>query len=217
MSVLILTLLSLQIPNRFLISSSCHRRIYLFSSTRFLSIFKLLQGVLDKFKIVEKLVFISDELLNRFQPFLVSPPTKNCHIVFMQLSEIESPTKIARLANFFGLVSVDFLDEFAAAKLCMNGILSLGESFKKSLLQQWKSLGSLCEFVLLVCPHNMNAESGFSRMKFAESQHQSLAATISKTRSIFQLSYVTVRQAASEYKKSTESKVEEKFTEKRAC
>ena len=111
-------------------------------------------------------------LLKWFQPFLVSPLTKNCHIVFMQLSEIESPTKIALLANFFGLVSVDVLDEFAAAKLCMNGNLSLRECFEKSLLQQWKSLGSLCEFVLLVCPHNMNTKSWFSRMKFAESQHQ---------------------------------------------
>ena len=75
-------------------------------------------------------------LLKRFQRFLVSPLTKNCHIVFMQLSEIESPTKIDRLANFFGLVSVDVLDEFAAAKLCMNGNLSLRECFEKSLLQQ---------------------------------------------------------------------------------
>ena len=75
-------------------------------------------------------------LLKSFQRFLVSPLTKNCHIVFMQLSEIESPTKIDRLANFFGLVSVDVLDEFAAAKLCINGNLSLQECFEESLLQQ---------------------------------------------------------------------------------
>ena len=74
-------------------------------------------------------------LLKRFQPFLVSSLTKNCHIVFRQLSEIESPPKIARLANFFDLMSVDVLDEFAAAKLCLNGNLSLRECFEKSLLQ----------------------------------------------------------------------------------
>ena len=38
----------------------CHRGAK-YSSAQFLSIFKLLQGVLDKFKIVEKLVFMSDE------------------------------------------------------------------------------------------------------------------------------------------------------------
>ena len=108
----------------------------------------------------------------------------------------------------------------------MNGNLSLRECFEKSLLQQWKSLGSLCEFVLLVYPHNMNTESGFSRMKFAESQHQNcfLPETYDSVRIIqeifsrddFDKAFNfpaelcdTIRQAASEYKKSTESKVEE--------
>ena len=87
-------------------------------------------------------------------------------------------------------------------------------------------MGSLCEFVLPVCPHNMNTESGFSRMKFAESQHQNcfLPETYDSvliiqevfSRDDFEKAFNfpaelcdTVRQAASEYKKSTESKVVE--------
>ena len=77
----------------------------------------------------------------------------------------------------------------------------------------------------------MNTELGFSRMKFAESQHQNcfLPETYDNVRIIqevfcrddFEKAFNfpaelcdTIRQAASGYKKSTESKVEENSRKK---
>ena len=55
----------------------------------------------------------------------------------------------------------------------LNADLALKALYEQGMLQQWKSLHMLCGLVLLACPNNMNTESGFSRMKFAETTYQS--------------------------------------------
>ena len=65
------------------------------------------------------------------------------------------------------------MDQFSAASFMLHADLALKALYEQGLLQQWKTLHMLFELVLLVCPKNMNTESGFSRMKFAETTYQS--------------------------------------------
>ena len=71
-----------------------------------------------------------------------------------------------------GLNSANVLDEFTALRMA-TASSSLSEELHNQSLDMYPSLRRLVELILIIVPHNMVVEAGFSEMKFSESAYQS--------------------------------------------
>ena len=70
-----------------------------------------------------------------------------------------------------GLNSANVLDEFTALRM-VTASSSLSEELQNQSLDMYPSLKRLVELILIIVPHNMVVEAGFSKMKFSDSAYQ---------------------------------------------
>ena len=80
--------------------------------------------------------------------------------------------KLNLLSVAVGLNSANVLDEFTALRM-VTASSSLSEELQNQSLDMYPSLKRLVELILIIVPHNMVVEAGFSKMKFSESAYQS--------------------------------------------
>ena len=96
------------------------------------------------------------------------PLIRKVHVIFLESEKlVESTLRIlAQLADFFNLSLTQILDDLAQLRVTQTVSFSLFELFNKKELDAQAPLMKLMESVLVLCPHKMIVESGFSKMKF---------------------------------------------------
>ena len=120
--------------------------------------------------------FILTDILNRFHPFLKTATARRSYVLFKDLKDF-TETSVANMKNLgdaAGLSSSHIADDYAKLTLtCGNESASLLTLKKNERLSEHQALNKLVETILVLCPHNMVVEAGFSKMKFFENEHQS--------------------------------------------
>ena len=117
-------------------------------------------------------------MLKRFSKFLTSPATLNCFAIFTSNSEFdqkECMKHLIELGQHFNVNVVLLHDEVCELRLENDSFDSIAQLFRNGSMSsqgKYPILLSLVDRILLVCPHNMNVESGFSIMKSSESVYQ---------------------------------------------
>jgi len=117
-------------------------------------------------------------LLNRFSPFLSSDIVHYCYVLFLRIEDFskESVNRLGLLCEAIDCSRSTVQDELSSlrVKTQAEGImdLSLVTSFEKGHLRGYPLLLHVCKSVLLILPHNMSVERGFSEMKHSESKFQ---------------------------------------------
>ena len=115
-----------------------------------------------------------DRLLVRFHTFLSSPIVRYCFLMYKKTAQYtdRSISHLNLLSVAVGLNSANVLDEFTALRM-VTASSSLSEELQNQSLNMYPSLKRLVELILIIVPHNMVVEAGFSKMKFSESAYQS--------------------------------------------
>ena len=118
---------------------------------------------------------------------------------------------IEKLASSVGVNPKAIVDEIATL-FVSSGSVCIFELFTSKSLENHQSVRQLCEFNILVVPHNMQVESGFSEMKLAESKYQNhfLLDTydaLRRVRSFFEVD----RENFAVYKKLTSADLKRKI------
>lgn len=110
-------------------------------------------------------------LIQRFSEFLSHRITKHCYFIYMKLSDMESSDsrKMSSLADSFKCAAIDVQDELASIRNECDGQQSIYELWKSDALSYKPNLNKLVRSLLLLSPHNMIVEQGFSKMKTTES------------------------------------------------
>lgn len=133
----------------------------------------------DEFKTIKMMwdSFNEDQLhrlLERFSDFLCSPLIHYCYTLFIDSSEFTDSTlsNFKRLASFLSCNKLNAVDEFSTLRCNSESTFRLAEIYCSGGLTDYKHLSQIVEYVLLVVPHNMVVEAGFSKMKLTESQYQ---------------------------------------------
>ncbi len=114
-----------------------------------------------------------DSLLSRFMSFLCSPIVRNCHVLFASNTEFDGK-HLKRLMSLAKILNIELpllQDELSVLNTTHETYSSLSELFHSHELK-FTLLSRLIEGVLVICPHNMNVEKGFSEMKGCESVYQ---------------------------------------------
>ena len=115
-----------------------------------------------------------DRLLVRFHTFLSSLIVRYCFLMYKKTAQYtdRSISHLNLLSVAVGLNSANVLDEFTALRM-VTASSSLSEELQNQSLDMYPSLKRLVELILIIVPHNMVVEAGFSEMKFSESAYQS--------------------------------------------
>ena len=111
----------------------------------------------------------------RFRTFLSSPIVRYGFLMYKKTAEEYTDRSISHLnllSVAVGLNSANFLDGFTALRM-VTASSSLSEELQNQSLDMYPSLKRLVELILIIVPHNMVVEAGFSKMKFSESAYQS--------------------------------------------
>ena len=109
----------------------------------------------------------------RFSKFLSSTVVRKIYLIFLpsdQYTEI-SVNGLGALADEFHISPTNVLDEFARLRVNEVITFSLFSLFNKTL-SRTSMLHKLIESALVICPHNMMVESGFSKMKYFENEYR---------------------------------------------
>lgn len=116
-------------------------------------------------------------LLKRFARFLTSPITVNCFSVFIPVQELDNDSleSLMVLTRHLRVDDVKVRDEVCELRTTLMGSsasTSFSDLFRDGKMESCPALRNVVETILLICPHNMNVESGFSLMKSTESPYQ---------------------------------------------
>ena len=107
--------------------------------------------------------------------FLLSPLTRYMYTLYERVEKDSDLStfydNIEKLASSVGVNPKAIVDEIATL-FVSSGSVCIFELFTSKSLENHQSVRQLCEFNILVVPHNMQVESGFSEMKLAESKYQ---------------------------------------------
>ena len=120
--------------------------------------------------------YILRSILVRFYPFFKSKIVRKCYVLFKQVKDFNDVTlrSLKILAMEMMLPSADVADEYAQLTMKYGREeSSLTDLHKQGHLSTCPLLTKLVEKVMVLCPHNMMVESGFSKMKFLEGDQQS--------------------------------------------
>ena len=112
--------------------------------------------------------------LRRFSSYLSNDIVRLFYIFHIPLEQFTAKT-IRNLVRMAGLLKVDtgtVHDDFAALRVVSDAKASLQVLHGKGALSDYPHIKVLFETAHLISPHNMNVESGFSTMKFAESSYR---------------------------------------------
>ena len=115
-----------------------------------------------------------DRLLVRFHTFLSSPIVRYCFLMYKKTAQYtdRSISHLNLSSVAVGLNSANVLDESTALRM-VTASSSLSEELLNQSLDMYPSPKRLVELILIIVPHNMVVEAGFSKMKFSESAYQS--------------------------------------------
>ena len=96
------------------------------------------------------------------------------HVIFLESEKLVESTlrSLAQLADFFNLSLTQILDDLAQLRVTQTVSFSLFELLNKKELDAQAPLMKLMESVLVLCPHKIIVESGFSKMKFFENDYR---------------------------------------------
>ena len=116
-------------------------------------------------------------MLKRFNAFLTSPIVLNCCSAFefgnADFNDSKLMKKFLRLGESFGISNGMLTDEIAIFRN-EHVFSNLADAFKRGIVDKnnYPVLHRLLNSAMLICPHNMNVESGFSIMKASETIYQ---------------------------------------------
>ena len=133
-----------------------------------------LERIEEEWKLLNEAIFRS--ILYRFMPFLSSMISRKCYVLFKNIKSFSDTTvkKLKSLADEIKLSPVDVGDEYARLTVVHGkDDESLIDLHGKGNLSEYPLLTKMATTLMVICPHNMMVEAGFSKMKFFEDEYQS--------------------------------------------
>lgn len=117
-------------------------------------------------------------LLERFSSFLSSEIVHHCYVLFVRIADFTDSclNRFGLLCEAIGYTRCAVHDEFSRLRLGLDvedKKQCLSQLFEIGRLNEYLLLKRVCRAILLIIPHNMSVERGFSEMKVSESKFQS--------------------------------------------